>query len=503
MTLTWGDNLLDTSQGLDILGVRGVDQAVELGLVNGITTISQRARYFSILAWALGEYLVGRASEGFDWDTLAIYLRRVEFMTLAASRLDSEINGADASGALGANLHQERLATLINGGTVTFPEDTGGAMLGTYFAPCRTIGLLLDGDATVPYRLSARGKEIWELRGERLRSSAVMGAVSSGNEISRALVDVAIPDFSLGALALSPNESELLHNAFMTHWDPGSEMERSRVARAYEAFNGTISWANRMLAAEPDSAIGLIVRNFNNCTQQRDRTQIAIRWAEYEYRRRCHFALELMLSALTSSLAEFQEAAIAQVVSDWFDKFEASPRLNKIWPEALGASESSARSAVESIPKQLFAGEPVPTNDLRHLPTIDQAFAAVALLAATASQTKALRRDGHFDRKSASPGERAVSVIESVGDESFSDLMEELVELIVLSHLQTTLRKMGAGQKCSLRFFSDGPLLRSTGIGMAPGHSNDRFTNVLRILTDIGKLQRSNGKFAPVHGRAT
>ena len=132
MTMTWGESLLDTSQGLDILGVRGVDQAVELGLVNGITTISQRARYFSILAWALGEYLVGHASEGFDWDSLSIYLRRVEFRTLAASRLDSEINGADASGALGANLHQERLATLINGGTVTFPEDQTSGLPAIY-----------------------------------------------------------------------------------------------------------------------------------------------------------------------------------------------------------------------------------------------------------------------------------------------------------------------------------------------------------------------------------
>lgn len=107
MIITWGDDLLDTTQGLDILGVRGIDQGVELGLVNGITTISQRARYFSILPWALGEYLVDHASEGFDWDSLTVYLRRVEFVTLAASRLDSELNGADASGALGANLHQE------------------------------------------------------------------------------------------------------------------------------------------------------------------------------------------------------------------------------------------------------------------------------------------------------------------------------------------------------------------------------------------------------------
>ena len=107
----WGDDLLDTTQGLDILGVRGVDQAVELALVNGITTISQRARYLSILPWALGEFLVEHATKGFDWDSLMIYLRKIEFVILAASRLDNELNGADASGALGTNLHQELLAS--------------------------------------------------------------------------------------------------------------------------------------------------------------------------------------------------------------------------------------------------------------------------------------------------------------------------------------------------------------------------------------------------------
>ena len=34
-----------------------------------------------------------------------IYLRKIEFVILAASRLDNELNGADASGALGTTWH--------------------------------------------------------------------------------------------------------------------------------------------------------------------------------------------------------------------------------------------------------------------------------------------------------------------------------------------------------------------------------------------------------------
>jgi hypothetical protein len=156
MNISWGDDLLDTTQGLDILGVRGIDQAVELGLVNGITTISQRARYLSILPWAVGESLVSQAEEGFNWDSLMIFLRRVEFVTLAASKLDSELNGADATGALGADIHRDRLDLLLSGEPVAMPDNKGGAILGTYFGPCRAMGLLLDGDEKVPYRLSLR-----------------------------------------------------------------------------------------------------------------------------------------------------------------------------------------------------------------------------------------------------------------------------------------------------------------------------------------------------------
>ena len=240
MNITWGDDLSDDTPGLDILGVRGIDQGVELTLVNGVTTISQRARYFSILPWALGEYLVTNTSEGFNWDSLTIHLRRVEFMILAASRMDREINGSDASGALGANLQQERMSTLLAGRPVTFPDDKGGAMLGTYFAPCRTIGLLREGDAALPYQLTRRGKEIWELRKDRLAGSPVIAAISSGSEISRALAKAAIPDFSLGKLAASTKEASLLRHFFLTPWDPGDEYHRSQVSSAYESFNGPL-----------------------------------------------------------------------------------------------------------------------------------------------------------------------------------------------------------------------------------------------------------------------
>lgn len=252
-----------------------------------------------------------------------------------------------------------------------------------------------------------------------------------------------------------------------------------------------------MLASDPDNASGLLLRNLRRCIEGKSQDRISFAWAEYEYRRRCHFALELLLAALPTSLAEFEEASIAQIVAEWMRSFETSPLLIQMWPRASEAWELSAIESVASVPKQLFFNERIPIRELRHLVPSNQALAAVAILTSAAGQTKGVRRDGQFNQKPNSAGERAVHTIECAEEEPFSTLLERLVELTALAHLQTTLRKMGAGQKCSLRFFPDGPLMRPTGIGTSPGQSNDRLTNVLRILTDLGELRRESGEFLP------
>ncbi len=61
MDVGWGTQLGERSDGQDILGVRGLDQGMEAALVVGITTISQRGRYLTILPWALGQYFTADA----------------------------------------------------------------------------------------------------------------------------------------------------------------------------------------------------------------------------------------------------------------------------------------------------------------------------------------------------------------------------------------------------------------------------------------------------------
>jgi len=70
-----------------------------------------------------------------------------------------------------------------------------------------------------------------------------------------------------------------------------------------------------------------------------------------------------------------------------------------------------------------------------------------------------------------------------------------LVEVVIEAHLSTTLRKMSQGQKCSLRFFPEGALLRPTGIPASAGQSGDRLGNVLGMWADLGILERGVGGY--------
>lgn len=92
--------------------------------------------------------------------------------------------------------------------------------------------------------------------------------------------------------------------------------------------------------------------------------------------------------------------------------------------------------------------------------------------------------------------ERAFAILSGQEFTVMEILREILVATVVEPHLKTSLRKLGQGQKCSLRFFPEGRTLRPTGKKVTPGYSGDRLGNVLNFFADAGYLEHSkSGKF--------
>ena len=90
------------------------------------------------------------------------------------------------------------------------------------------------------------------------------------------------------------------------------------------------------------------------------------------------------------------------------------------------------------------------------------------------------------------------SILEKSYDHTLRDcLLELMLQTVIEPHLSTTLRKMGQGQKCSLRFYPEGDLLRPTGTSVRPGYSSTRLSNVLGMLADTGFcIRETGGRFA-------
>jgi hypothetical protein len=197
-------------------------------------------------------------------------------------------------------------------------------------------------------------------------------------------------------------------------------------------------------------------------------------------------------------LEEHEQATISQIVERWGGSKDLSEYLTGNWPEAKEVWDSTAGVVRDSVPDDLFVMSSVPTSNLTKLPAADQGLVAVAILSATAKQTRALRESGSIVPIPSSPGDQIIDLLENSGHEPFQRLLERSLEIAAISHLENTLRKMGGGQKCSLRFFPEGPFLRPTGLGVSPGHSGDRLTNVLRLLTDIGRLEKTGVGMVPI-----
>lgn len=481
MNVAWGSRLTGETKGLDVMGIRALDQNIEASLTNGLTTISIRARYISILPWAIGQYFVHESAGGrvrHDKDALAVYLNRVRFLVLAATFVDE---GASRIGTMGSDFYLDEMAVVITGKTVRMPDGGNLAVLGTYFGPASALGFVESRPESsgLPFGLTARGTAMYQERSTALGSSRLVVLLRDGGDLDYNTAREAVSAFSLARIADFGREAGLLREAFEQPWVPGSSIAAKRVAQAYQRMTDTRSWLHRELTVEPANANELIARNYDRAVLE-GADGIELEWASFEWHRRVHFALELLLAAMTRTLLDDGSMSVAQVIAIWSSHPVASEPLTDHW-------NSPADVAALTVQPGAFSGGLLRPADF-HLEPHIQAIRAFEILVTQARDAQSIGVIPGANSGASAPSARAIQLVGS-GTGTLGAVLHAICdECVAQRHIANTMRKMGNHQDCSLRFYPDGPVLVPTDIDFSPNYSGSRLQNTMRILGDIGML---------------
>jgi len=498
MQTFWNSGERKKIKGLDVLGLRQLDQSIERQWVSGITTISFRARYLSLLPWAITEYYSGLLQHGdgtanHDEGILAGILRRLEFVVLAASLRDSGHGGvASTSGVLGPELFANPLADLQRDGSIVVPGDQGGASLGTYVMPCVSFGLLERGTEDLPVRIPPRGNALCEARKRALGASPVARCILQGGSLSLSDLDSEALFFSVNSIAAVPEERQILEDALLRPY-----VDTAEVRGTYQRFLATSRWAFKALDGHIMSSSEMILDAYRNAASGAASDAVGLAWAEYELRRRGHFAIELLLSSLADTLMDLTEATVDQVVNEWNEEVPLPDAVVDATGWGTSAFSDRVGDLAAVVSSEAFLAGPLRASVARALTSRARTLYATGLLVACRRQTAALRQDETLPTRD-SYLERVFAILDDAEHQSLSGAMVRVLrEVVVEAHLSTTLRKMGQGQKCSLRFYPEGALLRPTGTQVVAGFSGDRLGNLLGIWADLGVLAReAAGRFS-------
>lgn len=488
----WNSPLAIEIKGLDILGVRGHDQAIEARLVNGITTISLRARYYSILTWAVGAFLKLQLNEAqtaqFSDTSFRSFLRRTEFLTLACTAEDGKTLG-QLNGVLGSELFAGNIIELEEAGSAVVPEVRTAIFL-TYYGPCRAAGLLRDYPGSlIPCQLTNLGRKILETREQEMDQS-ILDFLRGDGKLTVQVRDRARQWFSLHASSIPEAERNLLLEALNTPRAGGADEN-------HQKFLASVSWILSELKIEATNAEWLLARNYAAKVEAGPSEDVSDVWAEYEWQRRCHFAFEWLLAIFSADLNGRGDSSINVVVERLMS--EADRNEDRKLSSSLDGLRSTTKvgELISLIPADYYLSSPLPTRSMSVQRGGKAALSTVALLTGLAMQSKRLRSQGAFMRLDSGCA-NAMQIIEESLDRSTSEILNQLLlKCVVIPHLRTTLRKMGSGQGCSLRFFPDGDIFRATAVPTAPGRSGTRMANVLGILCDLSVLEVSDDEYSP------
>jgi hypothetical protein len=495
MQLSWNDRYRDLIAGLDILGVRQLDQSLEVQLVGGLTTVAPRARYISLLTWALASLYRRLLQDGggeLHWsdERQNEMLTRLEFLVAAATQSGAHnAEGGSPTGIVGSDVYRSELEELAAGGDASFPSPRRPGVLNAYGSPTQGFGLLASVDEGAPLALTPRGQELMECM---VVPDDVQRLLFEGEQLTPSLLNRVQDHFSLNGLRGAEGEREALLQALDQPVGRASEARSDR-------FRATRRWVLRQLELQAADGDGLVDRAYAHLASESSNDDIARLWGEVAWRKRVHFALELLLAALANSLELDRGTAIETVVARLAEDLRERPpevvaHVVGDQPLDLAAPWREFRTRVDP---QAFVDTP-PRRNLGRLPPAWQLGAALCLLSATEQQTRRSRTAGWAIDRGPQAAESAFRAMLDGHDRPTADVAVDLLRNEVAHrHLRHTMRKMSQRQSNSLRFFPRGDLLVPTGTETAAGFSLTRLSAVLQVMADLGHLEAAQGGFRP------
>jgi hypothetical protein len=502
--LFWNSGEKEMTNGLDILGIRRLDQNIELAWVSGITTISFRAKYMSMLPWIIAEYyekeLNNNKGEA-DYNEEAMYdmIRRLEIAIILCSDFGGHWGETGSTyGMIGSELYSDILQQLKTTGVVDLHSEKGGASLGTYIGPCRSFGILADGDEAsgVPIKITPRGKELVDLHKSRLKTSKLAQAIIHGGKIKAQDIQKDGVFFSVNGLLKQEceKERELLEQYLLNSYLPNQD----DVNGQYDRFKKTILWVlDWLLNSDCSSASDIISENYGYCvthTKINEINDYESVWCEYELRRRCHFSFELLLRAFNSTLLDMGAAKYDQVISEIVSSYEHSEYISDLVSSKKHPYAAKVKQTFDSLGDDLFLESRLERGPIQSLDSGSMSFYAILILFSCMKQTHDMRASEKIPNREDDPSgymEKAFTIVNSSQNQKLPELLDTLMkEVAIEAHLKTTWRKMGQQQKCSLRFYPDGQTFRPTGRLTRAGYSGSRLGNVVGMLADIGVCER-------------
>jgi hypothetical protein len=397
-------------------------------------------------------------------------------------------------GVIASDLHNDFVKELETKHVAKLETDEGGASLGTYVAPCRSFGILANppSDSHLPIIITSRGRKLYDVRKSALLNNPITKIILNGGKLHLEHLKEYGRYFSVNGL-LCPDcktERDLLEEYMFL---PYSNSEN--VLIVYDRFRATVQWAFQSLKPnEAGYTTDLIAECYrSSCKNKSTLRPVAVAWTEYELRRRCHFAFELFLKALANMLNLLGGANLGECINSYVQEFKTSEGLKEIIDinKPFSKQLSDFRKAIKP---NAFLDSPVDRGSIQNCCAGAMALYALCILLSCEKHTKTLRSESKLtDRSEESNGlmELSFKILSESKDLLVRDVVANLtLQTAIEPHLFTTWRKMRQKQKCSLRFYPEGNILRPIEQKTKAGYSGPRLGNVLGMMADIGLTNR-------------